>query len=164
AEVAHQVIKTGRDGRYAFRPQEPPYTILALDGRGFAERNVRDEGASPTADLTVRPWGRIEGTLRIGGRLAAGQKIILDYSPRQGDTPAALPWWSGEATTDAAGRFVLERVMPGEVTVARNFLVKDAGSSETWGQSHGRRVDVAPGETARVELGGTGRPIVGKVA
>ena len=33
----HRVVKTGPDGRYSFPPVEPPFTILALDDRGFAQ-------------------------------------------------------------------------------------------------------------------------------
>jgi RNA polymerase sigma factor (sigma-70 family) len=163
ATADHRVIKTGADGSYAFRPQEPPYTILVLDDRGFAERNVRDAGTSPAADLTVRPWGRIEGTLRIGNRPAAGEKLRLTYE-QPGDTPAALPWWSGEATADAEGRFAFERVMPGEGLVSREFVIKASASGQTLGHSHGTRVAVAPGETVRLSLGGAGRSVVGKVA
>ncbi len=158
----HRVVKTGGDGRFAFPPQEPPYTIVVLHDAGFAERTIRGADAPPAAELTVRPWGRIEGTFRIGSRPAARQKLKLDYS-KPGDTPETLPWWSGEAETDDAGRFVFERVLPGDVTVGRPVLLKDRGSSQTWGQSHVTHVDVAPGETVRPTIGGTGRPVIGKV-
>ena len=61
--IDHRVVKTGADGRFAFPPQEPPYTILVLHDRGFAEQTV-DAKPSAASDLTVEPWGRIEGTLR----------------------------------------------------------------------------------------------------
>ncbi len=158
----HRIARTAGDGRLSFPPQEPPYTIVVLHDRGFAERTIRDADARPPVDLTVRPWGRIEGTLRIGRRPGAGQRLKLGYD-RQGDTPAAIPWWSGEATTDDAGRFTFDRVMPGEVAVSREILIKQMPSSQTWGFSHTTRVEVAPGATARVDVGGTGRPVVGKV-
>jgi RNA polymerase sigma factor (sigma-70 family) len=158
----HRVVKTGHDGRFTFPPQEPPYSIVVLHDRGFAEQAVRDAEAPPVTDLTVRPWGRIEGTLRIGNRPGAGQTLNLTYH-EHGDTPSARPWWSGSATTDDTGRFVFERVMPGEVTVARRVLIKDMSHSQTWGHSHGMPVVVRPGETARPNMGGVGRPVVGKV-
>ena len=36
----------------------------------------------------------------------------LSYE-REGGSRESIPWWSGEATTDASGRFVLERVQAG---------------------------------------------------
>ena len=159
----HRVVKTGVDGRFAFPPQEPPYTIVVLHDRGFAEQTIRNADAPPPADLTVRPWGRIEGTLRIGRRPGAGQTLNLAYE-RQGDTPATIPWWSGKATTDDAGRFAFERVMPGEVTISREILIKKIGHESDVGLTAiPSRVEVAPGATARLTMGGTGRPVVGKV-
>jgi hypothetical protein len=158
----HRIVKTSGDGRFAFPPQEPPFTIVVLHDRGFAERTIRDASTPLPSDLTVRPWGRIEGTFRIGRRPGAGQPLELSYQ-RMGDTPATIPWWSGKATTDDAGRFAFVRVMPGEVTISRSILLKKLSTSQTWGHSHTAHVDVAPGATARVDIGGTGRPVVGKV-
>ena len=53
--------------------------------------------------------------------------------------------------------------MPGEVTISREILIKQMPSSQTWGQSQMTPVEVSPGTTARVDMGGTGRPVVGKV-
>jgi RNA polymerase sigma factor (sigma-70 family) len=158
----HRVVKTGIDGRFAFPAQEPPYTIVVLHDRGFAEQTIRNVDVPPLADLKVRPWGRIEGTLRIGRRPGTGQTLNLAYE-RQGDTPATIPWWSGKVTTDDEGRFVFERVMPGEVTLSREILIKQLASSQTVGHSNTVGVEVAPGATARLTMGGTGRPVVGKV-
>jgi len=158
----HRLVKTGVDGRFAFPAQEPPYTIVVLHDRGFAEKTNRDAGVPPPADLTVRLWGRIEGTLRIGRRPGTGQTLNLAYE-RLGDTPSTIPWWSGKATTDDEGRFVFERVMPGDVTISREILLKQSASSQTMGHSHTVEVAVSPGATARVTMGGTGRPVVGKV-
>src|SRR5262249_58484771 len=121
-------------GVFLSPPRGPRYTTVVLHDRGFAEQTVRGEGAPPEADLTVRPWGRIEGTLRIGRRPGAGQTLNLAYD-RQGDTTESLPWWSGQAATDADGRFVFERVMPGEVTLTRQILIKKLASSQTVGHS-----------------------------
>jgi RNA polymerase sigma factor (sigma-70 family) len=158
----HPVIKTDARGRFTFQPREPPYTIVALGDQGFAEQTFREADAKP-AELTARPWGRVEGTLRIGNRPGAGETLELGYR-KQGDTPATLPWWSGSVKVDESGRFAFERVMPGEVTVSRRVLLKDSGNSQTWGADHGTLVDVRPGDTARANLGGTGRPVVGKLA
>ena len=112
----HRIARTGADGHFTFPPLEPPYTIVVLHlDRGFAEQTIGNASARLPAELTLRPWGRVEGTLRIGRRPGAGERLTLSYD-RTGDTPATIPWWSGEATTDDAGRFAFARVMPGEVT------------------------------------------------
>jgi RNA polymerase sigma factor (sigma-70 family) len=159
----HRVVKADVNGRFAFPAQEPPYTILVLAERGFAQHRIHEANIRTPADLTVRPWGRVEGTLRIGREPGAGQTLNLSYE-RQGDTPATIPWWSGKAQTDHSGRFAFDRVMPGAVAISREILIKQLATSQTFGQSHSEGVDVQPGATARLTIGGTGRPITGKVA
>ena len=53
--------------------------------------------------------------------------------------------------------------MPGVVTVSRTIVIKERDSSQEVGYSHMVGVPVAPGATVRLTLGGTGRPVVGKV-
>ena len=42
----HRIVKTGGDGHFTFPPQEPPYTIVVLHDRGFAEQTIRNAGAA----------------------------------------------------------------------------------------------------------------------
>ena len=153
----NRVVKTNADGRFAFPAQEPPYRVVVLHDRGFAEQ-VSDSKPSTVFSLTVRSWGRIEGTLRIGSRPGAGQSLSLTYE-QHGDTPNAVPWWAGTGSSDTSGAFAFERVMPGEVSISRTIQLRPMTTSN----SHSVRVDVTSGETVRAVIGGTGRPVVGKV-
>ena len=117
----HRTLKTGSDGRFSFPQQEPPYSIVVLHDRGFAEQTI-DATPASAYTLTIKPWGRVEGTLRIGSR-PVPRTDHLAYE-RRGDTPKSIPWWSGEAKADASGLFVLERVKPSAVHIARNIPVK----------------------------------------
>ena len=77
-----------------------------------------------------------------------------------GDTPNARPLVEvPQVTCDSSGRFAFERVMPGEVSISRKIQIRPMTTSG----SHSVQVDVSAGETARVVIGGTGRPVVGKV-
>jgi thiol-disulfide isomerase/thioredoxin len=159
--IQHRVVKTGADGRFTFPPQEPPYTILVLHDRGFAEQNI-DATPASAYNLTIEPWGRIEGTLRIGNRPGAGEPMSLSYE-RIGDTPKAIPWWSGEATTDGSGHFAFDRVIPSEVLVSRDIPVKRPMGRMTIYRSPSFKVAVVPGERTQVVMGGTGRAVIGKL-
>jgi RNA polymerase sigma factor (sigma-70 family) len=158
----HRVVKTGGDGRFAFPPDEPPYTVVILHDRGFAEHSVKSAGDAAPAELKVQPWGRIEGMLQIGRRPGIDETLHLNYE-KQGDSDKTVPWWSGQAKTDGAGRFVFERVIPGAITVSRQILLKQSASSQTFSYSHTQSAQVAPGTTVRLTMGGKGRPVVGKV-
>ncbi len=146
-------IRTGPDGRYAFRPQGRRVAIIAIHDSGFAVRSADDPAAA--GDLTLAPWGRVEGLVKIGDRPASGETVAGWL--RTSSASANLPY---EATTLASGRFVLDRVAPGRLTIYRRVETEDQG----WTQSHTVSLDVKPGETVRLQLGGTGRPVVGRLA
>ena len=94
--------------------------------------------------------------MKIGNKPAARQRAAA-WLRNQGfrgrvdyDTP-----------TDESGRFVFERVTPGRMEVYR--YVHDA-DHRGWTASNPANVDVKPGETVRVQVGGTGRLVVGRLA
>jgi RNA polymerase sigma factor (sigma-70 family) len=152
----HRVVKTGPDGRYTFPPEEPPFTVLALHDRGFAQAS--SSNLARAGDLVIQPWGRIEGTLRVGNRPGAGLPVLINGGPR-GDTEQAVPWFEYSTAADPSGNFVFDRVVPGSVTVARKIELSD----HSYSSANTTEVEVKPDTTARVTLGGTGRPVIGRV-
>ena len=152
----HPRVKSGPGGRFAFPPTEKPFTILALHDRGFAM--VRSVDLARNIDLVLKPWGRVEGSLRVGSQPGAGLPILLS-SGMQGPTENALPWFQYSATTDGAGKFVFDRVVPGSVTMSRKIEL----SEHSYSSANTTEVVVKPDATTRVTLGGTGRPVIGRV-
>ena len=63
-----------------------------------------------------------------------------------------------DVKTDAQGRFVFERVIPGPASVSRSIQI----SPHQFGFGAWVSVNVDPGKTAQVNVGGTGRPVVGR--
>ena len=116
---------------------------------------VRPSELAISTDVTVAPWGRIEGVLKIGKQPAPKRKVSA-WMINQG--------FSGrvdyDTLTDEAGRFVLERVTPGLMSVYRYV---DTPDNRGWTPSNPVFVQVSPGQTARVEVGGTGRPVIGRL-
>jgi hypothetical protein len=104
-----------------------------------------------TCKISLQPWGEIEGTFRIGGRLGSNETLELTASGDIG--------YSVGTTTDGEGRFVFNDVPPVTLQIKRRL-----------GQANGSfliaiisPVEVRAGEVTSVTLGGTGRPVVGKV-
>ena len=62
----HPHLLTGPDGRFSFSPPDGPFRIIALHDLGYAEATAQQ--LAEVHDLTIEPWGRIEGTLRVGGK------------------------------------------------------------------------------------------------
>lgn len=150
------VTETDQDGRFQFLSQEGAFTLVALNDDGIATLNGAELNVSDVVKLEA--WGRVEGVIRVGARLAPGGTVRLFYSPDvSGNAPQ--PYFSYTTTTDDHGRYVIERVPPGEVQVAREVQ----RSNQTTAYTHNSRVEVKPGQTARVDIGGTGRPVIGRV-
>ena len=68
--------------------------------------------------------------------------------------------------TDGSGNFVFENVAPGEYTVGHfqdNRMSDSSGSTTVWSSCHSRWVFVESGETVKVQIGGAGRRIIGRM-
>ena len=164
------LLRTDNSGRFAFGAVGQWSDLIVRNDEGFA--HVRPAKLPAGGRIVIQAWGRIEGTLRAGSRPLAGQEISVsamcellpttnpDLPYRTVDVGDAV-WNDAYARTDANGRFVFPRVEPGEVRISRFMPRVFEGGMH---QSH--RFDVGcigvqPGQTVRVEIGGTGRPVVG---
>ena len=172
--------ETDAQGRFSFKPKLGIERIRVAHKEGYGEATLGELASTPVIELN--PWGRVEGILRIGNRVGAGETIWLgNWYWRYGPFPSLQLHM--EATTDANGHFVFEGVPPGEREVCHQLNLK-AGKTgpeksdeivlktprstsmmlRPWyGQSQRTLVRVEPGRTTQITLGGTGRTLVGTV-
>ena len=146
-----RVVKTDARGRFVIAPAEQletrtADTIVAVHDQGYSELSFFLFEARPTIQL--QPWGRVEGTMKVGPRDAADREVR--YHSDRGSTGVL---WSGAAKTDARGRFAIDRIPPGDARVAPGLP----------GFSSGTLISVESGRATSVALGGVGRPIVARV-
>ncbi len=156
------ILKTGSDGRFTLAPSEPPSVVVAAHATGFAVRTIEAQAGQLNAPIQInlKAWGRVEGVFKVGSRPTSNERISLFVSSL-GDAPKIQVVWSVSTMTDAEGRFVFEHVLPTIVTINRTvpirgghaLLVEDIPAFE-----------VKPNETARLALGGVGRPVIGRIA
>lgn len=154
--------KTDASGRFSLS-REPysevqSYAVVVVHPEFHAEIDRSAFEANPM--IVVKPWGRIEGVARVGASPAAGA-VIRYRADRHSDQDDPYIRDDGETRADAHGRFALERVIPGDVRVS---AWPDGESAEGAWSSGLLLLDVKPGETARAELGGNGRPVVARIA
>lgn len=151
-------LTAGQDGRFAFRPPVDPFYLIAVSDAGYAHA-WQDEFAD-SGKLVLQPWGRIEGEVRIGRQPAPNQQV--DFNPdliQRGGRAYNLTY--GYTTlTDKLGRFAFDRVVPVAGTVWR-VVPSASGGFPAWGWQEPALVKA--GQTARVRLGGKGRPVLGRV-
>ncbi len=125
---------------------------------GFAELPLSTVGSNTT--ITLRPYGRIEGSVRIGGKASSGETVRLENMP--GSRSRVSLYFSARTADD--GSFQFDSVPAGEWRVQREVNVGAEGRAglRLAAYSHGVPVIVRPGETSQAALGGNGRPVLGK--
>jgi len=149
---------SGADGVLDFAPQKGDFKIAVFADAGYAEADRADLEKSP--DMKLQPYGRIEGRMMVGANPAADTGVDLQRMAQftgNGDRIIIQDQLSGRTDTD--GKFVIDRVPPGTWSVCRRVPI----SSNGWTEARLVDVEVAPGKTALVNVGGKGRPVVGKV-
>lgn len=153
-------FRTDADGSFPIPPLDSRSLIVVLGDQGYAYATKADLDASP--HLQARPFARIEGRYRVGGHPQAGAPLELDGALQDEETAYVSLTVKSRAITDAEGRFAFEKVIPFD----NLRLARRDPPEKTSGRlfSLGVAVRVAPGETARVDYGGDGRPVVGRVA
>ncbi|MDB6031943.1 MAG: polymerase sigma factor, sigma-70 family [Verrucomicrobiales bacterium] len=145
--------RTGKDGRFAFPRDPDSRAVIAVLEQGYGEATVSDLAAQPM--LTLKPWTRIEGTLREGQSRLAHQVVRLSRK-RFGsklEQESYRTVHDTTAETDAEGHYVFPRVAPGDAWIA--------WKTEEGYETQYRYVDVQPGKSLVVDLGGMGRPVTG---
>ena len=167
------------DGHFHLQPLENAAALLVIHPQGFtwlAPGELKDELV-----VHLQPLGRIEGTFRFGSQPGANEDISL------GANEPRLHLFSQpiETTTDAAGHFVFTNLPAIQFCVARMFRTYPSGTNRgsscriflnspdvgtmLWAgllrlSSEHTNILVKGGETTEVEVGGTGRPVIGKLA
>jgi len=151
-----QIVTTGADGWFSFAAQTESYSLAAIGEAGYA--NIAEKELEASGEISLQPWGRVEGRLLIGSQPGANEKIAFNYNtPHEQNAPKV--YYSDETVTDAKGYFVFEKAPAGRASVARQIQLRGGSTN-----SHTVPVEVRAGETVSVTIGGTGRAVIGQAA
>jgi beta-lactamase regulating signal transducer with metallopeptidase domain/thiol-disulfide isomerase/thioredoxin len=150
-------LKTAADGRFALAATWEPMRIRATHALGFAEvlRSPEEE----IGPLTLVPWAKASGRLVQDGRPMKQQGIIVTTLPERHLGEARFQD-SYQTQTDSDGRFEFKRLPPGPCQL-RVSLGPWRESELTSGAS--LAMDLKPGESRELLLGGAGAKLSGKV-
>ena len=150
-----EIVKTDTSGRFSFAMNQDAHTLIAAHPMGFAR--VRIKPGTEPKEIRLQPWGRIEGSVRTDGLPDGEWKVTLtDWASAQYRGGLEFDRKFYKVALDASGRFTMEKVPPGNF-----YLYVD-------GQFSGRQiletpVSIPSGQTARVEIGGSGHLVVGRL-
>jgi hypothetical protein len=151
-------IRAGADatGHFEFADAGFDGVVLITHQQGFLQSTVEALREQPR--LTLLPWGRVEGVLRVGTNPAPRVPVCLAGGGFLGVSGWRF-FYLGK--TDADGRFAFDKVPPGEPYLFRSFESRSGRGMVTEGYQMPLRV--SPGQTTEVSYGGTGRLVTGKV-
>ncbi len=150
--------QTDARGHFSLAPAVDPQGLIVIHDEGFAQ--VAASEVSTGLNLTLQPWGRLEGKLVLDSRPAANEQIIAaNQVARYTEDGRRFGFLSFrlETTTGADGKFAFDKVPPGQCSIFRFKRVSNAMFS-----SNEQLITCDPGEVTQVVLGGSGRPIIGK--
>jgi len=154
------MVKTNDEGKFEFPPQVEKFLLIAASSAGYAE--LTQEQFTKSNQITLQRWGKVEGKLLISGKPSAGQQIVLSSS-RSYVQGAPQFWAQYETATDNDGKFVFDRAPAGDAQVSRQVMNRTNARYSSSTYTHTAMTTIKSGQTATVQLGGLGRPLIGKL-
>jgi beta-lactamase regulating signal transducer with metallopeptidase domain/uncharacterized GH25 family protein len=154
---------TDQAGRFYFAAQTTDFHLVITHPSGFAHIK-----SGPDWELTriirLEPWSKVEGTFRVGKEPVADVSLRLSTNrPVPAGISAPNIFSIYETTTGPDGHYAFDQVIPGAGSVGRNItLLVDRGATEV--TSSGMVPTKFPaGKTVHLDLGGTGRAVIGRL-
>ncbi len=157
---------SGANGGYRFLgrskqndiPVDEPFGLFAVHPSGFARKSAEEIAASP--DLVLEPWGRVVGSVSVMGRPAAGVAVRLSLDATDAHS-MGYDFFDYTTYTDDQGRYAIEHVPAGLALVTTGPV--PGNDPRPFGPLSSGSKPLRAGETLILNLGGTGRPVVGKL-
>ena len=142
------------DGTFTLPIAPGTASTVFTSEQGFLETTLAE--IQRTREVRLRPWGRVEGVLKIAGQPQGGVHVNLSTLLW---TPALGFHLMYGTSTAPDGRFVFTQVPAGEYHLSRQPAMRSGRSSTA---DHQRPLVVQAGETTTIEYRNPGRAIVGQ--
>jgi beta-lactamase regulating signal transducer with metallopeptidase domain len=164
-EISTFCAQTATDdaGRFHFPAQDRDFQLVITHPSGYAHIKSTPEWEL-TRIIHLEPWARVEGTFRVGQTPTANVPItinvnnILSYA---NDAPKIFT--QHEVITGPGGRFIFDRVFAGTGRIGRQLTLTEAEGATEVTSVYMKPATFFAGKTIQIDLGGTGRPVVGKL-
>ena len=160
----YDVMISDSQGRFELTSKtNADFVLAAHPTHGFAQIAMAD--FKKTNRITLQPWGQVKGVLRVGDKVepehyvAVHTHYVSDGYARRSSMPLYLYY---KQKPEADGQFVFDAVPPGERTVQLRYMWGDRDTGP-YRLSHDVHVNVEPGKTNDVVIGGDGRMLIGKL-
>jgi hypothetical protein len=151
-------VTTGTDGRYRLASVPGDCLLVAMHPVGFAKIDKGTRAMSP--DLQLRPWGVLVGVIRNGDKPVANTGVSVQVLTDQSKGKNVNVYYNLACQTDADGCFRFDRIPPDPGCV---HVFQSTPEGGQYAKARQAAYHVPPGGIAHVFLGGTGRPVTGRV-
>jgi hypothetical protein len=150
---------TDADGKFKLPYSDGQYSLIVIHELGWAESEPTEETTS--IDLKLQPWARVVGKSLRGSEPLAGDQIGMFFQDNR-DRPNSN--WNYRTETSGTGSFEIDRLRAGRYTIFRKLKYAET-DRRSWMQlnSHMLTLNLEPGETREVNLGGSGRLFKGRL-
>jgi hypothetical protein len=168
-----RIVETDREGRFELPTEMDPSALIIAHPSGYTEVTIVAASAQRTnsglqagphdkrsAKITLKPWGRVVGNVRMKDMPVADAKFCL-YQSRHDQV---FVWASQTIASDGSGRFVVEHLPPGPHGVCLRCV--ENGGSDNGSTIIGLPVqfEIFAGKDTPLELGVGSRTLVGRLA
>jgi hypothetical protein len=152
--------ETDAVGRFHLTARAPDFWLVITHPSGCVQINGLPN--SNPGVIRLAPWARAEGAFRAGRKVQRHAKVSIIGGHQ-------LYWPNGPfcvinyQETDSDGRFVFERVFPGTGRIGRSFVFNPRNDSLAMTSRSWLPATFLAGKTATIDLGTTGRPVIGQL-
>ncbi len=156
-------IFSNEAGQLNFGARTEPFGVIIVHDSGYSEA-VIDPTKPILKPISLVAWGKVNGQLHIAETVGANYEIVLNYNQQQDFGDLARVRHENRVTTTATGEFSFEHILPVSASIGINVITHASRTSgHTSAQSHRRVIVIEPGKTTRIELGGSGHSVKGKL-
>lgn len=157
-----QRLDSDAKGRFELAFRDEDFELVITHDEGFA--HMKSSNGPIPAKITLTPWARVEGIFRVGSEpvprtlLDLSVGAISSWGP---NAPRIHAWYT--TSTDKDGRYEFSRVFPGEGSVRRSVPFAHGQGATVIASSSRTPATFVAGQKSRIDLGGSGRAVVGKL-
>jgi len=157
--VQNLVVKTDSQGKFSVPPVPGPFLLAFVNEDGYAR--ISNEQLQDSREITLQKWSRVGGRAYRGGQPVPNAEVFLEYDrpPYSPSNREPYVLFGNSVFTDDEGRFLFDKVADGLARV--DYMVRDGVITRRSGRFEVIRVE--PGQEYEIEIGGLGRPVIGKV-
>ena len=153
------VHQTDKEGKFRAEAKNSNCWIVVTHATGYAE--LPGMPNSNPRIIKLKPWARIEGTLQVARQPKANTQISTFRMQSFFGQNSPQVMAQSVQKTDAHGRFMMDRVVPGQQQVS---AVRTNGPSDAETTSNMTITASCPaGKSTQVDLGAAGRPVIGQL-